>query len=88
MEKPKMSKVRKDGSGVLFQSEKKTEKHPDYTGSIILDQDYGKGSEIKIAGWRKPTPKGHLISISINTFKANADNQWPKRVDNDDDVPF
>jgi hypothetical protein len=83
-----MAKQR-DGGGVLFQNaDKKHEKAPDYKGTLILDQDYGKGTEIKLAGWRKSTPRGHLISIAVDNYRANPDNQYPKPVVIDDDVPF
>ena len=81
-------KYNDDGKGVLFINDKKSkESQPDYTGKLVLDQDYGKGSEIKLSGWKKPTPKNHLISITINNYKANEDKQYPKPV-HDDDVPF
>lgn len=80
---------RKDGSGVFFQNDKKTkDSSPDYTGTLLLDQDYGRGTEIKLSGWRKTTPRGHLISISINNWKADETKQWPKPVSGDDDIPF
>jgi hypothetical protein len=83
------NKYNNDGKGVLYINDKKSkESQPDYTGKLILDQDYGKGSEIKLSGWKKPTPKNHLISISINNYKANEDKQWPKPVHDDGDVPF
>jgi hypothetical protein len=79
----------KDGTGVLYINDKKTkEGSPDYTGKLILDQDYGKGSEIKLSAWKKPTPMNHLISISINNYRANENKQWPKPVVDDGEVPF
>ena len=86
-----MSKFKsRPGQGTLFiNAEKKTEKAPDYKGELICDQDYGKGSVIKISGWKKPTPKNHLISLAVDNYKANTDKQWPKPVDTDEDeVPF
>ena len=80
----------KDGTGVLFCNEdKKHEKAPDYKGKIIADRDYSKGSEIKISGWRKKTPRNHLISLSVDNYKAqDQDRQWPKAVNEDEEVPF
>jgi hypothetical protein len=78
----------RDGSGVLFQNtDKKHEKAPDYKGKIILSRDYTAGSEVKISGWKKPTPKGHLISLNEDNYSANPDKQWPKPV-KDDEVPW
>jgi hypothetical protein len=78
----------KEGTGVLFtNSDKKHEKAPDYKGTLLLDRDYAKGSEVKISGWKKATVKNHLISLSIDNYSANKDKQWPKPV-HDDEVPF
>jgi len=79
----------REGSGVLFiNSDKKHEKAPDYKGTLLLDRDYAKGSEVKISGWRKATAKNHLISLNIDNYSANKDKQWPKPVRDDEDVPF
>jgi hypothetical protein len=79
------------GKGVLFMNDKKThEKSPDWKGTILLSEDYKAGQTLKIAGWTKNTPKGQLISLSEDTWKPNADTQYPKEVNrtNDNDVPF
>jgi hypothetical protein len=79
----------KDGTGVLFcNDDKKNEKAPDYKGKIIADRDYSKGSEIKLSGWRKKTPRNHLISLAVDNYSANPDKQWPKPVHDDEEVPF
>jgi hypothetical protein len=79
----------KDGTGVLFcNDDKKHEKAPDYKGKLIADRDYTRGSEIKISGWKKKTPKNHLISLAVDNYSANADKQWPKAVNEDEEVPF
>ena len=77
------------GQGNLLTSEKKSERSPDYRGEIILDRDYAAGSTITIAGWKKVTPKGHLISLSLDK-RQNEDKQWPKPVGGRDEneVPF
>ena len=84
-------------SGSLVPSTiRKSEKSPDFFGSINVDPAYLKDLlqksnglvEIKLSGWKKPTPKNHLISITINNYKANEDKQWPKPVHDDGDVPF
>lgn len=79
----------KDGSGVLFfNDDKRSEKAPDYKGKLILDRDYTKGSEVKISGWRKKTPKNHLVSLAVDNYSANPDKQWPKTVNDDETIPF
>jgi hypothetical protein len=79
----------KDGTGVLFcNDDKKHEKAPDYKGKLIADRDYTRCSEIKISGWKKKTPKNHLISLAVDNYSANTDKQWPKAVNEDEEVPF
>ena len=58
-------------------------------GELVLDQDYGKGTTIKISGWRKNTPKNHLISLSVDNYKADKSQHWPRQANTtDDDIPF
>ena len=79
----------KEGTGVLFVNDKTKESQPDYKGHLVLDRDYSKGSEIKISGWRKKTPKNHLVSLSIDNYKAqDQGKQWPKPVHDDESIPF
>ena len=77
------------GQGTLFNNDKKTaDKQPDFKGELILDRDYSAGSVLPIAGWKKTTPRGYLISLSISK-PLNNDKQWPKKVGHDDnEVPF
>jgi hypothetical protein len=83
-----MRREQRPGTGVFFVYQKTTDRQPDYKGELVLDRDYGKGSVIKIAGWKKTTPKNHLISISIDQRPA-ANNVFPKpTIREDDDVPF
>ena len=78
------------GQGNLLTAEKKSEKSPDFRGEIVLDKDYAAGSTITIAGWKKTTPRGYLISLALDR-RQNEDKQWPKPVggrDDDNTVPF
>lgn len=78
---------KREGWGTLFINDKKNEKAPDYKGDIVADQDYKKGDTIKIAGWRKETPRNHLISLRTDNYKAGG--QYPKPANKlDDEVPF
>ena len=77
------------GRGVLFVNSKKTtERHPDYMGEITLDRDYGRGTTIQIAGWRKTTPKNHLISIGISQRQEQAYPKSTIQEDGDVEIPF
>jgi hypothetical protein len=77
----------KPGFGVILKNLSKTaDKHPDYKGSILLDRDFGKGSVLTFAGWRKQTAKGELISLRLDT-EMDKNKQWPKAID-DNEVPF
>ena len=77
------------GQGNLLTAEKKSEKSPDFRGEIVLDKDYAAGSTITIAGWKKTTPRGYLISLALDR-RQNEDKQWPTPVGGRDDntVPF
>ena len=91
------------GKGVLFQNDKKAPgtKQPDYKGVITLDRDCKAGEEVKIAGWKKATRVGELISLAQDNFvpdpnwQANRPPPEPQmrkpREHNpfkDDEVPF
>ena len=80
---------RREGTGVLFINQKNNDRQPDYTGELMLDRDYGRGTIIKIAAWKKATPKNHLISISISKPR-DASEQYPKStiVGDDVEIPF
>lgn len=88
----KKNNYAKEGRGVLFNNvDKKHDKAPDFKGELMLDQDYGKGSIIKISGWKKSTPRGYLISLGVDTYGQNKDKVWPKAVHDDersDEIPF
>ena len=76
-----------DNTGVLFlNTEKKSEKSPDYSGSITVD-----GKTIKFSGWRKTSKNGvNYISLAVNKGIAPAP-QSKAPVDDfgtDDDIPF
>jgi hypothetical protein len=57
-----MSDYDNTNKGALFQAkEKKTDKHPDYDGSINID-----GKDFWLAGWRKTSKNGNqFLSLSI-----------------------
>ena len=67
-------------TGGLFVSPvRKTEKSPDYFGSIKVDRSYlkflmeqhdGDGIEIKLGGWKKESPKtgNRFISLAVDTY--------------------
>ena len=83
-----MSYKLKEGSGKANAAEKKHPKAPDCKGNLILDRDYSKGSEIKLSFWIYTNPKGYNISYQINNWNPDRDKQWPKPVNEDEEVPF
>ena len=83
------------GKGVLFQNEKKTsEKSPDYKGTLLLSKDYKAGQTLKISGWLKTTPQGHLVSLSEDNWVPKPQDgspapSYPRELNKDGgDVPW
>jgi hypothetical protein len=77
------------GKGKAYPADKKSEKHPDMKGYIITDQDYPKGSEIKMSFWLYKNPNGPSLGININNWKPDGQRQqWPRPVKDDEEVPF
>jgi uncharacterized protein (DUF736 family) len=78
-------------SGAIFPArEKKTEKHPDMTGSLNVD-----GVEYYVSGWTKVSQKGQkFLSLSVNpkqqVAKQNVKQAQQVVADDfdDDSLPF
>ena len=83
-----------------YQTEKKTEKSPDFTGNIKLDKymlldiiENSEGSLIEIAasGWRgKVNTKfgeKHVINLSVSKPMEKT-NEQPAQSQDDSDIPF
>jgi len=73
--------------GVLFPAEKKTEKHPDYTGNVTV-----KGIEYRLAAWKKVSRDGtkEFLSLSVSIpleKKEESPREWAKS-GHPDDIPF
>jgi len=64
--------------GALFRNEqRKTEKHPDYTGTIDIE-----GVEYRLAGWVRESKQGRkFLSLAATRVED-------QRRDDDDDIPF
>jgi hypothetical protein len=58
----------KENSGVLFKAEKKTEKHPDYTGSLKTES-----GDYMMSAWVKQGKKGAFLSVSIKKKEIKTD---------------
>lgn len=55
----------KENSGSLFRNENKREdKHPDYTGSIMIGD-----TEKRISAWLKEGKKGKFLSLQISDIQ-------------------
>jgi hypothetical protein len=64
--------------GLFVSTVRKTEKSPDYFGSIKVDRSYLKflmeqtdadGIEIKLGGWKRESKTGNkFISMSVDTY--------------------
>ena len=79
----------KDGNFVLFKNQsKKTEKHPDLSGSIMIN-----GVEHWFNAWTKEGKKGKFISGQIGEpkkqgFTPRGNDEMPKIQDDDLNIPF
>jgi len=72
-------------SGALFKAEKKSEKHPDYTGSLNVG-----GVDYFISSWLKTSKSGtKFMSLSVTEKGAKTDSKpAPKPEPEDLDIPF
>jgi len=91
-----------DGGSLRANATKKTEKSPDYWGSLAVNikdmtnvQMDGDIMVIKLSGWKKQDKKGHtFLSLAVNRFvpegqaQANRQAQQPVPQDFADDIPF
>jgi hypothetical protein len=80
-----MAYIPKEGSGSLFKNDRKTtENHPDYTGSIMVNN-----REHYLSAWVKEGTKGKFFSVSIGKEKE-AKGFTPKGAYEiiDSDLPF
>jgi|TARA_R110000772_G_scaffold19816_1_gene55155 hypothetical protein len=85
-----MAYVPKEGSGSLFKNDRKTtENHPDYTGTIMVNN-----RECYLSAWVKEGTKGKFFSVSIGKekqpkgFTAKGSDELPRNTIEDSDLPF
>jgi hypothetical protein len=74
-----MSYEQKPNTGVLFKAEKKSDKHPDYTGTLKMED-----GEYLLSAWIKEGKRGKFFSLSLKKKDATAS----KTSSNDNDLPF
>jgi hypothetical protein len=92
-----------DGGSLRANATKKTERSPDYWGSLAVNikdmtnlQMDGDIMVIKLSGWKKQDTQGRTyLSLAVNRFvpegqaQANRQSQQPAPQDfSDDDIPF
>ena len=79
-----MSGEKHDMSGILFKNTfKKSEKQPDYTGTIVIDDE-----EFGLAAWIKDGKKGKFMSLGVTRKDGEKAQAKPKPEPEDDDLPF
>jgi hypothetical protein len=77
-----MTFEQRDMSGVLFKNtDKKTEKHPDYQGEA-----YVNGTQYRLAAWIKTGKKGKFMSLAFSIPReSKAEAAKPR---DEDMIPF
>ena len=90
------------GRGVMYyEEERKSDKHPEYKGYVMLEMDYKAGDKLKLSAWIRKTSKGYnLISLNEDTWarkkREEAAASGPREVEpayrskrrDDNDIPF
>lgn len=65
--------MRKENTGVLFEQNKKTDKHPDFEGDVNIE-----GKEYRLVGWKNTSDKGtNYVSLKVESKQKTTD-----------DIPF
>ena len=80
-----MAHIPSEGKGILSRNQKKaSEKSPDWKGQIRVN-----GEDLKLAGWVKDVGYGPFITLSVDNWKPEGQQSYPKDVTPDaGDVPF
>ena len=84
-----MAYEQKEGQGALFKNtEKKSEKHPDYRGDITIG-----GAKFWLAAWIKEGKNGKYMSVNATPKEEKTDggvkrNPAPMANDEGDEIPF
>jgi len=79
---------KKDNSGALFRNDKKSDKHPDYSGNCTIG-----GVEFKVAAWvKRPDGKEPFMSLSFTPKESKPPQSTygrpPAPADEPNDLPF
>jgi hypothetical protein len=77
-----MKYEQKQNTGVLFKNNKKeSDRHPDYTGNILLPE-----GEFMVSAWVKDGKSGKFFSLSVKKKEAKANTTTTNYSSND--LPF
>lgn len=79
-----MAFEQKENSGALFVNDRKeSEKHPDRTGTALID-----GREYYVSGWVKEGKKGKWLSLAFKAKDAARTNDKARQEPLDDEIAF
>lgn len=77
----------KDNSGAMFRNDKKSDKHPDYSGNCVIN-----GVEFKVAAWvKRPDGREPFMSLSFTPKDQKPQGYQappPAKADEPNDLPF
>lgn len=69
---------------------KREERHPEYTGSLIIDQPVQIGQKLNVAAWIKVGQDGgRYMSLSVSVPQVRQSQpSYGRRDEMDDEIPF
>lgn len=58
---------------------KKSERHPDFEGLLVIDEPYKVGRVVKLVAWRQKNEIGEMILLEVNHFPKHTEKKAMRR---------